>query len=905
MNYQGFIIMLLFAVTVACQRGSDELQGVNLSGVPIVLTTRAAGNENPVFTNDDRMGMFVTTAGVELTTAGNLYANAVLTLGEGGWTGGAMYYPNTSNVDIYAYFPYRAEVTDIKAFAATVGADQSVAGAYKKSDFLWAKIENRAKTEGELALALKHRMSKAEVRLIAGAGITDDYLKTVVAVKLLHLRTTAIADLSTGEVSVADEAVDMTVTAASAGDFLWMAIIVPQTLPAGTDAIEITMADGTKRLYRLDNEITYQPGKVKHFDITVSNEALTVSVVSIEEWTSDGMLSGVARIEISTPQISDHTTEGTHFSDGTKLGMYFFAQDAMMEDGGNVLYTAAAGGTVSSSTTLYYPTGDEVNIYAYAPFKEGIRDMENYSFHTGVDQRTEADWAQSDLLVAKTEGLTNGGPAADLTFRHIMSQLVVNLLPGNGMKATDLAGVQVSVMNVMRQAQVNLKTGQCKSLSDENGITPFQEEMTSRAILIPQTLQVTKTFLKITLGNSKAYTYKSGMALKSGSRHTLNITVSNDGISVGTPVITAWEEEAPVSGDAVKLIPQGALLDGEAVSPDWDKVVSAGGDVLLTGEKYGKIYVYIRPEGYDGVIIEFNPDGLPGRVITANNTGLHDLALFFPVTPEGSHEEQLGLGIVTTNKQIALLEPEPIPEVLKSGKLTGKVQYVVNKLAEVLQTNGMTEQLPPANLGCSSVLINLLPQVDMDNLPSFAENGSNVLEQAGMENAGDIVSVTDPAGDMLVGAEGTEAGNAFEATEQEYQTEVDLIQDASKYGFGDVKITLKWDSEGDVDLHVKDPDDHYIYYNAKKPSGCEGYLDVDNTKGYGPENIFFAKNQAPQGIYKIKVNKYGSMASAGYTLFIYAKGKAKTYSGSITSGVPKAFFEFDLNGNFRNNTTSW
>lgn len=567
MKYRKFIAMALVVLGFACQR---EETGAPESGAgqPIALFTRSGAADAPVFAEGDRMGMYVTSAGEALKTTGNLYTNAWLALSEGAWTGTTMYYPNASNVDIYTYFPHSAVVADVNALNVTVAADQTVAGAYRKSDFLWAKTADQVKTKEGLEIALQHRMSKAEVQLLAGDGVSNDYLAKAKSVRLLGLKTTATADLATGGVAVADGASVVNVTAAPAGERLWMAIVAPQALAAGTEAIEIVLEDGNKRIYRLEKEITYQPGKVKHFDITVSNDALTVAVVSIEEWTSDGdILQGDAKIEVSAPQINgDGTVAGTLFAKDSRLGMYFMTKDGVMTDGGNVLYTAGDDGAVSSNTTLYYPLGKDVNVYAYAPYSENISNMEGYNFNVKVDQRLAADATASDLLVAKAEGLKNGGEAASLSFKHVMSQVVVNLKKGNGLNDSDLDNAKVGIMNVMQQAMVNLKTGACVSVSDKNDMIPAEEGTTFTAILIPQTLSGSETFLKITLGN-QAYVYKSGMTLKPGSKYTLNVTVSNSGISVGVPVISGWNEEPPIDADAEKD-PRGPIpSDDEAGIP--------------------------------------------------------------------------------------------------------------------------------------------------------------------------------------------------------------------------------------------------------------------------------------------------------------------------------------------------
>jgi len=85
---------------------------------------------------------------------------------------------------------------------------------------------------------------------------------------------------------------------------------------------------------------------------------------------------------------------------------------------------------------------------------------------------------------------------------------------------------------------------------------------------------------------------------------------------------------------------------------------------------------------------------------------------------------------------------------------------------------------------------------------------------------------------------------------------------------GDPQFTLIWNADGvDLDLHVIEPGGKEIYW--EEPKGAKGgELDVDNTKGYGPENIYWlvdsdgpdserVKGPGPPGIYKWFVVYWG------------------------------------------------
>ena len=68
---------------------------------------------------------------------------------------------------------------------------------------------------------------------------------------------------------------------------------------------------------------------------------------------------------------------------------------------------------------------------------------------------------------------------------------------------------------------------------------------------------------------------------------------------------------------------------------------------------------------------------------------------------------------------------------------------------------------------------------------------------------------------------------------------------------GDPQFTLLWDTEVDLDLHVVEPGGKEIYW--EDPKGRRGgELDVDNTKGFGPENVYWLKDADATGEAKIK-----------------------------------------------------
>jgi uncharacterized protein YfaP (DUF2135 family) len=84
-------------------------------------------------------------------------------------------------------------------------------------------------------------------------------------------------------------------------------------------------------------------------------------------------------------------------------------------------------------------------------------------------------------------------------------------------------------------------------------------------------------------------------------------------------------------------------------------------------------------------------------------------------------------------------------------------------------------------------------------------------------------------------------------------------------GTGDVQVTLRWDNEADLDLHVIDPDGEEIWF-ANPESASGGILDVDaNGACEGAsqpvENVYWPTGNAPSGSYLVVVVYFQSCAA--------------------------------------------
>ena len=280
--------------------GEDRIQ---LSGCIEQLALTRVGDNG--FCDGDVMGVYVVdynggTPGT-LKPSGNRCDNVRHTFDEANnqWEPAYDIYwkDKHTHIDVYGYYPF-ANPESIDDYQFEVQKDQSRVsadgemGGYEASDFLWGKVGDVAPTTSIIRLPLFHRMSNARVTLIQGSGFADgEWANTEKIVLAPNLVRKASIDLATGEVKPSGS-VESTATIPSRVDDEWRAIVVPQTVSAGTTLFSITIG-GMPYKFVKNEALTYVSGKMMNFSIRVDKKAasgqyhLTLVNESITPWEND------------------------------------------------------------------------------------------------------------------------------------------------------------------------------------------------------------------------------------------------------------------------------------------------------------------------------------------------------------------------------------------------------------------------------------------------------------------------------------------------------------------------------------------------------------------------------------------------------------------------------------------
>ena len=222
-----------------------------------------------------------------------------------------LYYPtNGQPVLAYAFYPALSSAPgyDIKNNATTfsVDTDQSTPAAYKKSDLMFAKQVETAKTANPISLTFAHQLTKIKVNLTAGPGLGN---VTGATIKILNVKKTIgltmPTDYSTAtDITLSSPSDDTGTTGIQFGTYDAVKgnaiIIVPQTVTKGTKLFEVSYNGGTYS-YTLpngpsDNDVTFAAKNEYTYNLTLTSGGLTVKSTEITPWAGTGTINGDATL---------------------------------------------------------------------------------------------------------------------------------------------------------------------------------------------------------------------------------------------------------------------------------------------------------------------------------------------------------------------------------------------------------------------------------------------------------------------------------------------------------------------------------------------------------------------------------------------------------------------------------
>ena len=370
-----YIVSALALGLVGCSQEYENVEAPLSSTMMFnIVSPNATRVADGAFEADDKLGIYVTDYADETTPAplqisGNRANNEVMAFDGAAWATERPIYWGEGKSDVYAYYPYM-DVVDVDEQPFSVALDQTVEGAYENSDFLWAKAEGVAQTDGAVSLQMQHSMSRLVVKIMAG----EEYVGSLPADATVHLHSTVTdARVSLANGSVVKYAYGGThsikmrnlgIRTFAEGDaVVYEAIVVPQMLETSVPLLEINSKSVS---YLLEDMFNFKPG-VSYTYTAVLNTSTTAIRIDIgcttDDWNNMGSGDGTGGDGGGT---GDGEDDGIDLSTYTDLSAEGTANCYLVKAAGKYKFKAVKGnsdatvGNVKKTEVLWESFGTDV-----------------------------------------------------------------------------------------------------------------------------------------------------------------------------------------------------------------------------------------------------------------------------------------------------------------------------------------------------------------------------------------------------------------------------------------------------------------------------------------------------------------------------------------------------------------
>lgn len=279
---------------------------------------------------------------------------------------------------------------------------------------------------------------------------------------------------------------------------------------------------------------------------------------------------------------------------GDEIGVYMQnADDATSYLNTNVKYTNSEE-TIdgfTSDTPITYPGGDVtlVNFMAVYPYNENVTDG-NYSFTLGDNL------SDNDIMYASSPLVEAGTNNVDLTFKHKLSKIVLNIKDENG---SPVSGATVSIDKQCLEGVLNVSDGTVtsKEAAEYNSSLQFVNKTNGQyeAIVLPDEAREGRIILVKTSDNKIYRCPIDNISFDSSKRYTFPVVLYSKDPSVEqpglVPDIDDWTDEGK--------------SEGWVVAPDVDITTSKTKYVLIEEQTLAASSpITVSEENFTGTLLD-------------------------------------------------------------------------------------------------------------------------------------------------------------------------------------------------------------------------------------------------------------------------------------------------------------
>ena len=215
---------------------------------------------------------------------------------------------------------------------------------------------------------------------------------------------------------------------------------------------------------------------------------------------------------------------GLAWAEGDKIGIFMTATkqplsaDALREGVDNVCYQSNGNigfSPVSGGKTVFFPIDGDVDFYSY------YRQTTVNDYQVALDVTDQTKQETIDFMYAKTEGCNKATPQVFLKFYHKLSNLVLEVQPGNGLTQEDLKKMTVTVKGQNTKATFNLADGTISGEENPADITMKTTEAGKlyEAILLPTEEESRVIEFDLKNGYDAPFVWTMPVKLEGGKRY--------------------------------------------------------------------------------------------------------------------------------------------------------------------------------------------------------------------------------------------------------------------------------------------------------------------------------------------------------------------------------------------------
>ena len=238
---------------------------------------------------------------------------------------------------------------------------------------------------------------------------------------------------------------------------------------------------------------------------------------------------------------------GQDWADGDKIGIFMIeagktlSADAISEGVDNVCYQTSGSSTfspISGGKTIFFPIDGDVDFYSYYPHTT----VSDYKVALNVADQTSQE--AIDFMYAQTKGCHKSIPQVELKFNHMLSNLVLNVQPGNGLTEDDLNKLKVTIKDQNTTATFNLADG---VISGEGNPANIQMKTVKvgkkyEAILLPTKSTTREIEFDLDNGHDAPFVWTMATDLKGGNLYNYTtVKLTRTGVKL-SGTIKPWNE---------------------------------------------------------------------------------------------------------------------------------------------------------------------------------------------------------------------------------------------------------------------------------------------------------------------------------------------------------------------------